>query len=151
MSGMRSTDLAWIAGRALLGGFFLVSAFNHFLNVSVVASAAASKGVPFPTLATWGTGMLLLLGGVSILAGAFPRVGLAAILVFFIGVTFVMHDFWNVADPAMRQLQMIFFLRNIALSGAALMLMAVPVPWAYGMGEVLRQHGGESVGGAPRS
>jgi putative oxidoreductase len=52
-----------------------------------------------------------------------------ALVVFFLPVTFWMHDFWNIADLQMRTVQMIQFLKNLALMGSALMFLAIPEPW----------------------
>jgi putative oxidoreductase len=33
-----------------------------------------------------------------------------------------MHAFWNVPDPMMRQIQMAFFMKNLAMLGGALLV-----------------------------
>jgi hypothetical protein len=40
-----------------------------------------------------------------------------------------MHDFWRNEDPQERQTNMIHFLKNLALAGAALALAGVEEPW----------------------
>jgi putative oxidoreductase len=35
----------------------------------------------------------------------------------------MMHNFWAVPDPTMRQLQMVMFMKNLGLVGAALTFM----------------------------
>lgn len=123
--------LAFLIGRILFGGYFLYNALNHFLNVGFMAQYAGSKGVPAPEVAVLGTGLLLLVGGAAILLGYAPLVGIGAIAVFLIGVTPMMHDFWNVGDPQMRMAEMVNFSKNMALLGGTLMLVAIPQPWAY--------------------
>jgi len=99
-----------LVGRILVGAYYLSSALNHLVFApGQLAEYAASKGVPLPLLAVIVTGLLLLIGGLSILLGVLPRVGVLALVVFFLPVTFWMHDFWNIADPQMRTVQMISF------------------------------------------
>ena len=123
----------FLVGRILLGGYFLYSGINHFLNLGGMAQYTASKGVPAPELAVLGTGLLLLVAGASILLGLFPRVGLACAAIFFIGVTPMMHNFWAV--PAEQQMgEMINFTKNVALLGGTLMLFGIPEPWPMAVG-----------------
>ncbi|HWG90437.1 MAG TPA: DoxX family protein, partial [Candidatus Thermoplasmatota archaeon] len=131
---MRGTDGAFLLGRLLFGGFFVYSGINHFQNAEGLTGYAASQGVPLPALAVLGTGLLMLVGGLLVAAGAWPRVGLALLIVFLVGVTPVMHAFWTIPDPQMAQMQRAYFLRNLALLGASLALLAVPTPWPLGLG-----------------
>ena len=41
----------------------------------------------------------------------------------------MMHNFWTVEDAQMKMNDMINFTKNMALAGAALMLLALPRPW----------------------
>lgn len=135
---MRLEPWALLVGRILFGGFFLYSSYDHFANTDVLAGYAGAQGVPFPQLAVLGTGVLLLLGGASVLLGAWPRVGLALLVLFLVGVTPAMHNFWAIADPGMRAMQLGNFAKNVALLGASLGLMAVPTPWRWSVDEGLR-------------
>ena len=47
--------------------------------------------------------------------------GAALLVLFLVPVTFTMHRFWGLADPAATQLQMILFMKNLGLVGAALL------------------------------
>jgi putative oxidoreductase len=133
------TNWTLLLGRLLFGGFFLFSGVNHLTEVKSLAGYAGSHGVPSPELAVVGSGLLILLGGLSVLLGVAPRVGLALIVLFLFPVTFVMHAFWSVADAQARMPEMINFMKNMALSGAALGLMAVPIPWPFSLDAFLRR------------
>jgi hypothetical protein len=50
-----------------------------------------------------------------------------------------MHDFWSVLDPMQRVVEMTSFMKNMALAGATLMLLAVPEPW---VGSLSRRQSG---------
>jgi len=89
-------------------------------------SGYAKKGVRFPKLAVAGTGVLLLLG-------VCPAVGIILLIVFMLGTTFPMHNFWAVPDPQVKQTDMINFLKNTAIVGALLMLLAIPQPWPFSL------------------
>jgi uncharacterized membrane protein YphA (DoxX/SURF4 family) len=95
----------------------------------MLSQYAASKGVPAPDIAVAGSGALALAGGVSVLTGTKPRQGLAAIVGFLVPMTLQMHRFWEVEDQQARMNETINFMKNLALAGAALMLMQVPEPW----------------------
>lgn len=127
-------DVAFLAGRILLGAFFLYSAWNHFTKAAMFAQYAGSKGTPAPKAAVLGTGALLLLGGLSVVTGLYPRVGLALLVLFFLGVTPMMHAYWKLQDPMQRMGEQVNFTKNLALLGACLALMGVPEPWTLSLG-----------------
>lgn len=127
-------DYLFLLGRILLGGFYLYSSFHHFRGLEGMSGYAGSQGVPYPKLAVGGSGALLLIGGLSILLGFLPVIGVIAVVLFFIGVTPVMHAFWKISDPQAKAAQRVNFTKNIALLGAALMLLAIPQPWALSLG-----------------
>ena len=67
------------------------------------------------------------------LLGLCPTVGIILLIVFMLCTTFSMHNFWAVSDPQMKQADMINFLKNTALGGALLMLLAMPQPWPFSL------------------
>lgn len=113
----------WI-GRILVGVFFLFNAFNHFAQVNMLSGYAQSKGVPAPKLAVLGSGLLLAIGGLSILFWQYLFWGMLALVLFFVPVTFMMHDFWKVEDQQAKMAEMVNFMKNMALLGFALIIMA---------------------------
>ena len=90
---------------------------------------AASKGVSNADAAVQASGGLVLAGGLSILTGLKPRQGLAAVIAFLVPVTLEMHRFWDVQDPQQRSVEMVNFLKNVALIGAALTMLEIEEPW----------------------
>jgi putative oxidoreductase len=119
----------FLLGRLLFGGFFVYNGINHFKQTRHMAQYAASKHVPQPDVMVQASGAMLLLGGSSIILGLKPKWGILAILGFLAGVSPVMHDFWNQANPEQRMNDMVNFTKNIALVGAATALMGVNEPW----------------------
>jgi len=106
-----------------------MNGYNHFKNIEGSVGYAQSKGVLFPKLAVGFTGLLLLVGGASVITGFATNVGLAALILFLIPVTFQMHAFWKESDPMKKMGEKINFEKNLALLGAVLMLLALGVPW----------------------
>ncbi|BAL99771.1 MULTISPECIES: DoxX family membrane protein [Caldilinea] len=127
-------EILFLIGRIVLGAYYLFNAFNHFRNLEMMTGYAASKGVPSPRLAVAGTGVLLLLGGLSILLGYQPTIGVLLIVIFLVPVAFMMHNFWAVQDPQMKMAEMVNFMKNIALAASALMFLAIPQPWPFSLG-----------------
>ena len=111
-----------LVGRILFSLVFLAAAPGHFQSGTI--AYAAAQGVPLASLAVPASGVLALLGALSVALGYRTRWGAAALVAFLVPVTFAMHAFWNVSDPMMHQLQMIMFMKNVALVGGALTLVA---------------------------
>ena len=126
----------FLFARILYGGFFLMNGFHHFAKSRMLAQYAASKKVPLPMAAVLGTGVLLALGGLSVLLGIFPQIGLWLIAAFLVGTTPMMHNFWAVSDPGQRMIENIQFMKNVALLGATLMMVVFTNflgPWPFRM------------------
>ncbi len=118
------SDALWYAGRLLLGGYFLQGAYNHFTKVGMMAGYSQSKGVPLPKPAVIVTGVLLLVGGLSVLFNLYTEIGLIALALFLIPVTLWMHAYWKVQDAGARVGERVNFYKNLALLGAVLILLS---------------------------
>jgi putative oxidoreductase len=129
----------FVLGRLIFGGFFTWSGLNHFVAQREMSGYADIHGVPAPAMAVPVSGALLLAGGVSVLTGIKPREGLAAIIGFLVPVSLQMHRFWEIEDPERRAQEMTQFMKNMALVGAALMLMQVEEPWPASVDAIRQQ------------
>jgi uncharacterized membrane protein YphA (DoxX/SURF4 family) len=125
------SDIALLIGRVLFGGIFVFNGINHFRNRAAMVGYATYKGVPMPGAAILGSGLWLLVSGLSVILGCWPEVGALMIVLFLLVVTPKMHDYWNATDQTQRMGDFINFQKNMALLGAALMLLAIPTPWPY--------------------
>ena len=128
----------FLMGRLVFAGFFLYSGVHHFLDTATLAQFAAAKGVPMAEAAVLFSGALLIVGGLCVLLGVLPRIGLACIILFLAGVTPMMHNFWTATDPQMRQMDMAHFMKNAALLGGAMMMLVIPTPWAFSLERLRR-------------
>jgi putative oxidoreductase len=119
----------YLAGRVLLGGFFIISGIRHFQHLPMMAGFTGSKGVPQPKLAVMVSGMMIILGGLSILLGVRPHLGIALVSLFLLPVTLLMHQYWKHTDLMMRINDQVNFMKNLAIHGASGMMLRIPQPW----------------------
>lgn len=117
-----------LLGRILFVLIFLMAGFTHFLSQTI--GFAASQGVPFASIIVPMSGLMALLGGLLILLGFRAKLGAWLIVLFLIGVT-PMHKFWGISDPMMQQMQMVMFMKNLAMMGGALLMTQLGAgPWS---------------------
>ena len=117
-------------GRVFLVVLFLISAPSYFSAEGI--KYAASQGVPLASLAVPLSGLLALAGSLSILLGYRAQLGAWLIILFLVPVTFTMHKFWAVTDPTMANIQMINFMKNVEITGGALLLSQFGAgPWSF--------------------
>lgn len=116
-------------GRLLFALIFLMAGPNHFASQTI--AYAASQGVPLASIAVPLSGVIAILGGLSILLGYRAKFGAWLIALFLVAVTPMMHNFWTVADPMARQMQMIMFMKNLSMLGGALLISQFGAgPWS---------------------
>jgi putative oxidoreductase len=127
-------NIAFLIGRVIFAAFWLMGSFNHFKNLNYMSEYAKARGTPSPKVAVAATGVILLLGGLSMLLGVYPVVGIILLIVFLLGVSFQMHAYWKIDDAQMKQIDMINFTKNMALVGALLMFLLLPHPWPMSLG-----------------
>jgi putative oxidoreductase len=117
--------VTFLIGRIMFGGFFIASGLNHFTKRAMYTQYAASKHVPSPGASIVVSGLMLVLGGASVLFGLWPRIGLVLILLFLALVTPKMHNFWTISDPNQRMAETVNLMKNLALFGAALLIQGI--------------------------
>ena len=132
--------LITFVGRLMVGGFYLYYGLNNLVDYAGMTGYAAFKGVPMPSIAVAIGAVLLLIGGISILAGWRPVIGIAALVAFLLPVTMLMHNFWTIADPQMHVIEQGMWMRNMALAGAALVFLTIPRPWVWSVDEALARN-----------
>ena len=118
-----------LLGRLFFVLIFLMAGPNHFRSQTI--AYAAAQGVPMASVAVPFSGLLAIIGALSILLGYRAKLGAWLIALFLVGVTPMMHNFWAVSDPMMHQMQMIMFMKNVAMLGGALLISQFgPGPWS---------------------
>ena len=112
-----------LVGRILFAFMFVASGLNHLTKAEAMAGYAAYKKVPAPKLANLLSGVLMILGGLSIIVGVYADLGAVVLAVLLVAMAVKMHDFWNAQGEA-KQPEMIGFMKNISMAGGALFLFA---------------------------
>jgi putative oxidoreductase len=109
-----------LIGRFFFALIFLMSGSNHFSPQTI--AYAASQGVPLASIAVPLSGIIAMAGGLSILLGYRAKIGAWLIVLFLVPVTLMMHNFWTMHDPTTAQMNMIMFMKNMAMLGGALLI-----------------------------
>ena len=118
-------DILLIIGRVLFSLIFISSGLSHITKVEAMSGYAQFKKVPAPKLAVIVSGLMILLGGLYVALGVYADLGGLFLAVFLIITAFMMHNFWTIQDPQAKQGEMINFMKNLALAGAALIIFVV--------------------------
>ncbi|MBN9218444.1 MAG: DoxX family protein [Mesorhizobium sp.] len=105
-----------LLGRILLAVIFLLSGFGKLTAISGTAGYFGGLGLPLPTVTAVVVGLIELLGGLAVLVGFQTRIAAWVLAVFTVATGLVAHTGW--AD----QMQMIQFLKNLAIAGGFILL-----------------------------
>ncbi len=115
--------ILYFIGRVLFVLIFILSGYKHVANVKEMSAYAKSMGLPAAGFFTILSGIMIFVGGILILLDVAMFWGALLILLFLLPAAFTMHAFWKAQDPGTKAVQEAQFLKNISLSGAALMIM----------------------------
>lgn len=109
-----------LIGRILFSVIFMYSSLSKFSSNFVYEAAA--KGIPMADILIPFSGILELIGALTILSGFMARWGAWLIVIVLVPVTLIMHNFWSIDDPIRHELILLTFMRNLGLIGGALMI-----------------------------
>ena len=115
-----------LAARVLLSVVFLWGgAMQIVFFWHDTLSQLQDKGLPYPVTLLALAVAAQLIGGLSLLLGLQARWGAVILILFLVGATGLMHDFW-IHDPASPEylMQAIQFLRNLGLLGGMCLILA---------------------------
>ena len=113
-----SLAYAAIPGRLLMSVIFIMSGIGKLTHLSGMAGAVHMH----PGLLAL-AGAVEFVGGVMVLLGLWPRLGALALILFLIPATLMFHNFWA-APPDHYMDQQMNFLKNLAIIGGLLMVIA---------------------------
>ncbi len=121
-----------VVGRFLLALIFVLSGWGKIAGFEGSVAYMASKGMPFPQFLLPGAILIELGGGLVLMIGWNARWAALAIFLFCIPTTLIFHNYWAV-PPEQAQNQMIHFLKNLAVMGGLLYVVAFgPGPFSVG-------------------
>lgn len=123
---MNSTIKEWspLTGRVLISLIFLMSGLGKVFQFDAQVGYAASQGVPMASAAIGISAIVEIAAAVMIIVGFRARLGAAALFLWMIPVSVMMHAFWTISDPMSMQINMIMFMKNLGLMGGMLMIVA---------------------------
>lgn len=115
-------DIFDLLGRVLLSFIFFFEAYDYFAYERMNKEAMTIYGLTWnQDFFLYGAIFLLLIGALTILLGYRMRLGAVLLLIYWIPLTFIVHDFWmEPTDTPEYRLQSIFFMKNIAIMGGLL-------------------------------
>jgi putative oxidoreductase len=115
---------AMFLGRIFLALLFVVSGVGKITGYAATAALMASKGLPMVDILLPLTIAVELGGGLLLALGWKARWAAAALFLFLIPTTLIFHQFWGI-DPKLVQMQKIHFLKNVAIMGGMLLVLAI--------------------------
>lgn len=118
-------EIVFLIGRILFAFMFVMSGVNHLTKADHMVGYAQFKGVPSPKLAVQGSGVVLLLGGLSVILGVWADLGAIVLAAILVIMAVKMHNFWAIEDAQAKQADMIGFMKNISMAGGAVFMFAL--------------------------
>lgn len=109
-----------LLGRIFYSSIFVIASLGHFSQAEI--RYAAAQGVPLASIAVPLSGVMSLLGGLSVALGYKTKWGAWLLVVFLVPVTLMLHNFWAVQDSTIAQIQQAHFLKNVSMLGGALLI-----------------------------
>jgi len=116
-----------LIGRILMAAIFLVAGYGKIMQPAGTQLYMAGHGMPLPVL-SWALAVVFEVGGGALLVlGYKARWAAGALIVFTILATAVFHS--QLSD----RMQMIMFMKNLAIIGGLLMVVSSgPGAWSLG-------------------
>ncbi len=119
----------WIAvfGKILIAVLFLISGYGKITNWSGTAAMMASKGIPLAQVALVIVVLCEIIVPLVLLFGPFEKWAALVLFLYLVPVTLVMHPVWGIPPEQVRGAA-IQFLKNLAIMGGLLQIVARPQP-----------------------
>lgn len=114
-------------GRVCFTLIFFLSGITHFTDLDGYVSLM-HEAIPGRVFWVLISGVVELVGATLILTNRYPRFGAWMIVLFLVPVTLTVHGYEMLyGDPVMRGAQLSFFLKGVAMTGAALLITQLGV------------------------
>ncbi|GAB4493419.1 MAG: multidrug efflux RND transporter inhibitory subunit MexG [Saprospiraceae bacterium] len=115
-------DVTDLIGRIFLATIFIFEAIDSTLYFEKTKQAMTQNGLTWnQDFLLYGAIFLLFTGGIMVLLGYRSTLGAILLLMYWVPVTFILHDFWNAPKAELRE-ESILFMKHIAIIGGLLML-----------------------------
>jgi putative oxidoreductase len=113
-----------LIGRVLIAVMFIYSGYGKVGGFDGTAAYIASKGLPMSQVLAAATIALELGAGLMLAIGWKARWAALALAAFTVLASMLFHNFWT-APPAQFRTEQLFFLKNMAIVGGLLMIVAL--------------------------
>ena len=118
-------DVIDLVGRLLFATVFFINGWAQVARRDVMVGVGQAIGAPRPDLTVPISGVLMLISAALIALGVWADLAALLLFLFLPYAAFLAHAYWKETDPGMRAAQSAQFWKNIALAGAALILLAM--------------------------
>lgn len=118
-------SLGMLLARLLISAIFIWSGVGKLMTWDTYVSYMASKGMTYIPYFLGAAALVEIVGGVFLVIGFKARITALILILYLMPVTYIFHDFWNIADNAEKTTQLAHFLSNLAIMGGLLSLVTV--------------------------
>jgi len=110
--------------RPMLAAMFVVDGASALKSPGGRVAAARAAGLSEPEKLVRVNAGAMLVGGLSLATGRFPRLSALTLAATLVPTTAVGHAFWSEKDSAARQMQRQQFLKNLSMFGGLMVAAA---------------------------
>lgn len=118
-------EIIFLLGRILFGGIFLLFGVMHIKGKKQMVNWMKSKKVSSPEFINTLSATILIFSGLMIILGIFTDIAAVLLIIFLIGATYKMHNFWEIEDKQKKMENTIYAMYNLALIGGNLIILYI--------------------------
>lgn len=124
-------EVVYLLVRLIAGGYLAWRGVQHLEPYSraLLVDAARKKSAVLPLVTVPLAGLMLTIGGVSIVIGVFPEAGVVLVVAYLVPSALLSHAYWRVRGAEARAAARRCFWRDVTLALVAIVLLALPQPW----------------------
>ena len=113
-------------GRFCIAVIFIAAGIGKIFSWDQTIDYMRAHDMQMPELLIIGAIIVEVLGGFALAFGIRPKIAATILTLYLIPVTYIFHAFWMIEAPAMKEAQMIEFLKNLAIFGGLLCYVSTP-------------------------
>jgi putative oxidoreductase len=107
----------------MLSVVFVMGGYRAYAQPGHRVEQAAALGIPEAETAVKVNGLAMVVGGVMLGLGIFPKLAAAGLFASLIPTTIAGHPFWKETEEAASKQQQTQFAKNLAMLGGLLLVM----------------------------
>lgn len=120
----KPSSIGLLIGRILLSAIFILSGIGKLVDYEGTIRYMEAANLFLIPLLLVIAALIEIFGGLSILLGYKTRYGALLLFLYLIFVTVIFHNFWALEGMS-QQMQMIHFMKNLAIMGGLLYAASV--------------------------